>query len=428
MPCALVAQVIACTGFEYPMNSDRGAVPADLEKAQSVEYTSSGSESRQTPSGSAKKRASRAGTRSVTTLSVAQLERKRANDREAQRAIRQRTKDHIDSLEKQIADQQGTSERLLAVQERNRQLEEENAYLRSRVREASLPVGTGDKAASSDDQAVPASSVSDRIPTVNIPRPASTSTRRSLSNATTQSAASLTESWQPGAGYSPAESAPPFQFVGAHKANVSPNLPHWRPQENLSIHPRETHRIVKQESTHMSSPDEVDKTPWQSSMPNYSLTPDTDNSAMASRGVSHIHDYPAASHPPQFHTTQQLATYQPPQPQHHTFGYAMATAPPTQYQVSPGLGYPNPPGLSYQPQQQGLVVYAGAGNPTTGYELSQHRAPVQQQPIAMTPYNMPPNHPSYMQSQGPQSQQASMSVRSNPPESGGLNYNQYANG
>ena len=35
-----------------------------------------------------KKRPSRAGTRSVNTLSATQLERKRANDREAQRAIR----------------------------------------------------------------------------------------------------------------------------------------------------------------------------------------------------------------------------------------------------------------------------------------------------------------------------------------------------
>ncbi|KAF2859348.1 hypothetical protein K470DRAFT_265345 [Piedraia hortae CBS 480.64] len=47
-----------------------------------------------------KKRTTRAGTRSVSTLTPAQLERKRANDREAQRAIRQRTKDHIENLER----------------------------------------------------------------------------------------------------------------------------------------------------------------------------------------------------------------------------------------------------------------------------------------------------------------------------------------
>lgn len=40
----------------------------------------------------------------MSTLSTAQLSRKRANDREAQRAIRQRTKEHIESLEQRIAE------------------------------------------------------------------------------------------------------------------------------------------------------------------------------------------------------------------------------------------------------------------------------------------------------------------------------------
>jgi septal ring factor EnvC (AmiA/AmiB activator) len=42
--------------------------------------------------------------RSVSTLSDAQLERKRANDREAQRLIRQRTRKHIENLERQVAE------------------------------------------------------------------------------------------------------------------------------------------------------------------------------------------------------------------------------------------------------------------------------------------------------------------------------------
>lgn len=100
-------------------------------------YASSESESKQPTSSSGKKRASRAGTRSVTTLSAAQLERKRANDREAQRAIRQRTKDHIEGLERRINDLSITHdarERLItATQQRNRELEEENAYLRERL-------------------------------------------------------------------------------------------------------------------------------------------------------------------------------------------------------------------------------------------------------------------------------------------------------
>lgn len=76
------------------------------------------------------KRASRAGTRSVTTLSAAQLERKRANDREAQRAIRQRTKDHIETLEHRINELTVNEEK---TQRRNRELEEENAYLKNRL-------------------------------------------------------------------------------------------------------------------------------------------------------------------------------------------------------------------------------------------------------------------------------------------------------
>lgn len=50
--------------------------------------------------------------RSVSSLSATQLERKRANDREAQRLIRQRTKDRIDGLEKQIVELKSENERL----------------------------------------------------------------------------------------------------------------------------------------------------------------------------------------------------------------------------------------------------------------------------------------------------------------------------
>jgi hypothetical protein len=50
--------------------------------------------------------------RSVSSLSATQLERKRANDREAQRLIRQRTKDRIDSLEQEIADLKEENEQL----------------------------------------------------------------------------------------------------------------------------------------------------------------------------------------------------------------------------------------------------------------------------------------------------------------------------
>jgi len=66
-----------------------------------------------------------AGTRSVSTLTPSQLARKRANDREAQRAIRARTKEHIERLEQELATlrQLGTSKLLQELMRRNQALE-----------------------------------------------------------------------------------------------------------------------------------------------------------------------------------------------------------------------------------------------------------------------------------------------------------------
>ncbi|KAI0134178.1 hypothetical protein BJ170DRAFT_591166 [Xylariales sp. AK1849] len=68
------------------------------------------------------------GTRSVSTLTPSQLARKRANDREAQRAIRARTKEHIENLERELEELRSTQSRDETVQDlmrRNRALEEE---------------------------------------------------------------------------------------------------------------------------------------------------------------------------------------------------------------------------------------------------------------------------------------------------------------
>lgn len=67
--------------------------------------------------------ASRAGARSVSKLTPEQLARKRANDREAQRAIRQRTKEHIDNLEREIQELKSHTPEW-AVRQRNQELEE----------------------------------------------------------------------------------------------------------------------------------------------------------------------------------------------------------------------------------------------------------------------------------------------------------------
>jgi len=123
---------------------------ASLKKSPPFEGHSSGSESKRGDGQGTKRRPSRAGTRSVTTLTAAQLERKRANDREAQRAIRQRTKDHIAELERQIHEltaqrNANSSDKLMELMRRNEELEQENAVLRSRLSHAVAALGVSDQ-------------------------------------------------------------------------------------------------------------------------------------------------------------------------------------------------------------------------------------------------------------------------------------------
>ena len=69
----------------------------------------------------------------MSTLTPAQLARKRANDREAQRAIRARTKEHIERLEAELDELKSHQQRDPTIQEllrRNKMLEEELRNLR----------------------------------------------------------------------------------------------------------------------------------------------------------------------------------------------------------------------------------------------------------------------------------------------------------
>jgi regulator of replication initiation timing len=133
---------------------------ASLKKSPPFESQSSGSESKRGDAPPAKRRPSRAGTRSVTTLTAAQLERKRANDREAQRAIRQRTKDHIADLERQIQEltaqrNANSSDKLMELMRRNEELEQENAILRSRLSHAVAALGGSAQSAGMSTSALP---------------------------------------------------------------------------------------------------------------------------------------------------------------------------------------------------------------------------------------------------------------------------------
>ncbi|EXK24180.1 hypothetical protein FOMG_19082 [Fusarium oxysporum f. sp. melonis 26406] len=79
----------------------------------------------------------RKGTRSVSTLTPAQRARKRANDREAQRVIRARTKEHIERLESELAVLKSKQSRDQIVQgllRRNKAIEKELTRLEQIMR------------------------------------------------------------------------------------------------------------------------------------------------------------------------------------------------------------------------------------------------------------------------------------------------------
>ncbi|KAH7230885.1 hypothetical protein BKA59DRAFT_409085, partial [Fusarium tricinctum] len=68
--------------------------------------------------------------RRVSTMSASQLDRKRANDREAQRAMKMRTKDHIQRLEKEIAERKAERETIEQLQRQNQALGDELSRLK----------------------------------------------------------------------------------------------------------------------------------------------------------------------------------------------------------------------------------------------------------------------------------------------------------
>ncbi|KAI0466753.1 hypothetical protein F4859DRAFT_526439 [Xylaria cf. heliscus] len=109
-----------------PSSSSRNSSPAGSNYSES-------SVSMTKPTVDKAKVGKRKGTRSVSTLTPSQLARKRANDREAQRAIRARTKEHIENLEREIDELRSQQSRDQTVRDllgRNRALEEEVKQLR----------------------------------------------------------------------------------------------------------------------------------------------------------------------------------------------------------------------------------------------------------------------------------------------------------
>jgi len=82
-----------------------------------------------------KRKASTTGSRGIANLTPEQLTKKRANDREAQRAIRERTKHQIETLENRIRELQCQQpyQELQYVLRQKEALETENAEIKTRL-------------------------------------------------------------------------------------------------------------------------------------------------------------------------------------------------------------------------------------------------------------------------------------------------------
>lgn len=85
----------------------KGSGPAAPERKNNIDNagpaaSSVGTTPTRAPSGNGRRKANGTSSRGVASLTPEQLERKRANDRQAQRAIRERTKAQIESLRRQV--------------------------------------------------------------------------------------------------------------------------------------------------------------------------------------------------------------------------------------------------------------------------------------------------------------------------------------
>lgn len=91
-----------------------------------------------TPAPGRKRKLNSVSARGVANLTPEQLAKKRANDRQAQRAIRERTKTHIEALEQRVKDlsSQKPFQDLQAALRRNEAIQAENRELRDGLKRA----------------------------------------------------------------------------------------------------------------------------------------------------------------------------------------------------------------------------------------------------------------------------------------------------
>ncbi|GAB7366167.1 hypothetical protein MBLNU230_g7729t1 [Neophaeotheca triangularis] len=369
------------------MNPETTPSTHSLEKTPSHGYASSGSESRK-PLDSGKKRASRAGTRSVTSLSAAQLERKRANDREAQRAIRQRTKDHIDGLEKNINDlrlaQDADKRALAATQQRNRELEEEVTYLRGRLTDAgfSVPASHAENQRQRDTAYIPPSVGSPAARTNDSAE--SASAKHSVSSAAaSQPPGSRQGSWQHHGAYPSSAAGAPLSMPGPGQPPAAQNLTQWR-----------SHDQVQPEGVQWSAPAhsyQYQVSPGHQRTQPFQHSPQHHQQSYASQPQA------GSGYPPAAPQSQQ----QPPPPQAHTQPPPQSQAP-----AHPHAAPPQPQS-SYHSTQLPQAEFQNMAVSSPGhYQMPQQPIPPQQHTFGqpgqyqVTPMQVPQLSSGYGQPQG----------------------------
>ncbi|GAB7341952.1 hypothetical protein MBLNU457_g0254t1 [Dothideomycetes sp. NU457] len=327
------------------------------------EPSASESDSRQASSGSSRKRASRAGTRSVTTLSTAQLERKRANDREAQRAIRARTRETIEGLEKNLANVKAeleTRERLLAAANtRTHELEEENTYLRNRVGATGPDSSFMVHVSGSEVGIPPQSSPLSRYAGAEIQRPPSQDTRRSIS-ATNSHSSAQPAAWRQQQSFSVEPSAP--ITTQRHDSAREP----WRtPSEmasTLTVPSTGSHTSVDQIQRTYSGSSQSERPAWSSNTNSYGYMADPNQQQGNYQALNRSIPYPSPA-PPQSAYSSQSAL---PAPTIHSAPYGPPITPSSDFQ---GMSLQSPASASSAVSQS---VHEHPSGGHTPYSVSPH--------------------------------------------------------
>ncbi|KAL1296617.1 hypothetical protein AAFC00_000107 [Neodothiora populina] len=355
------------------------------------------------------KRASRAGTRSVTTLSAAQLERKRANDREAQRAIRQRTKDHIEALERRINElsmsHDNREKTFVATQQRNQELEEENAYLRSRLggETFTINVTEAERKGKPTDYGV---STSGSSPQPNIPRSSPSGTSRSMPIAPLHHS-QPSDSWRNHGTFTHAGSTGSTQFLtdSAQAGNGTQNAS-WRANDAADS---PQNRIDQGSEKSRGFPvvhGVTDRTPWANSTSGYGYqVRPADRAPTYTPAPPQALSFPPQTQPPHFQSVSAPTNELPPTTSAY---HAPGLVPQSDYQ--PLSTYPATQQTTFHDQSQAHPAYQigpGQVQPPSDFSSSG----IQRGNLAAPVYTTSAGSPHFLQTQPTHAQSLAISYR-----------------